>query len=227
MNLQIFPDIEVHLRRSGRARQLTLRVSSLDGKVSLTAPNHAKTHQIKEFLRGKENWLREKRSQIPESVFVTFGTRLPFMGGDITVCGSSVRKVTLSDEKILIPEHSKRPGAQVGVFLKQYARHLLEKKAAHYAEKLGKPFSKLSLRDTRSRWGSCSDRGALMFSWRLIMAPVEVLEYVVAHEVAHLKHMNHSDQFWTEVKTLYGDYKFERHWLRENGSTLHQFQFYH
>ena len=66
-----------------------------------------------------------------------------------------------------------------------------------------------------------------MFSWRLIMAPVEVLEYVVAHEVAHLKHMNHSDQFWIEVKTLYGDYKFERHWLRENGSTLHQFQFYH
>ena len=107
MNLQIFPDIEVHLRRSGRARQLTLRVSSLDGKVSLTAPNHAKTHQIKEFFAGKENWLREKRSQIPDSVFVTFGLDYPLWAAILQYAGLLCEKLLSAMRKYSSPNTPK------------------------------------------------------------------------------------------------------------------------
>jgi len=90
---------------------------------------------------------------------------------------------------------------------------------------LGRSYARLSLRDTRSRWGSCTSDGGLMYSWRLIMAPPEVLDYVAAHEVAHLAQMNHSPAFWAEVTKIYGDYAAPRNWLRANGSTLHRYKF--
>ena len=225
MKLDIFPDIEVHLRRSVRARKFTLRVSSLDGKVSLSTPHFAKAYQINAFLKEKEPWLRQRLSEVQLSVKVTFGTVLPFIGREILVKRHVGRSVKLSDDKILVPEKSRKPAVQVEVFLKQYAHQMLSKRATRYAEKLGSSYSKLSLRDTRSRWGSCSDRGALMFSWRLIMTPTKVLNYVAAHEVAHLRHMDHSDHFWTEVENLFGDYKKQKRWLRENGPKLHRYQF--
>ena len=225
MKLDIFPDIDVHLRRSVRARKFTLRVSSLDGKVSLSTPHFAKAYQINAFLKEKEPWLRQRLSEVQLSVKVTFGTVLPFIGREILVKRHVGRSVKLSDDKILVPEKSRKPAVQVEVFLKQYAHQLLSKRATRYAEKLGSSYSKLSLRDTRSRWGSCSDRGALMFSWRLIMTPTKVLNYVAAHEVAHLRHMDHSHHFWTEVENLFGDYKKQQRWLRENGPKLHRYQF--
>ena len=225
MNLDIFPDIDVHLRRSVRARKFTLRVSSLDGRVSLSAPHFAKAYQINAFLKEKEPWLRQRLSEVQLSVKVTFGTVLPFIGREILVKRHVGRSVKLSDDKILVPEKSRKPAVQVEVFLKQYAHQLLSKRATRYAEKLGSSYSKLSLRDTRSRWGSCSDQGALMFSWRLIMTPTKVLNYVAAHEVAHLRHMDHSHHFWTEVENLFGDYKKQQRWLRENGPKLHRYQF--
>jgi predicted metal-dependent hydrolase len=94
-----------------------------------------------------------------------------------------------------------------------------------FAERLGSKVRKITLRDTRSRWGSCSNDAKLMFSWRLVMAPEDVLAYVAAHEVAHLKHMNHSKDFWETVEYLFGPYKKERAWLKQNGSTLHRYKF--
>ena len=226
MKLDIFPDIDVHLRRSVRARKFTLRVSSLDGKVSLSTPHFAKAYQINAFLKEKEAWLRQRLSEVQLGVKVTFGTVLPFIGREILVERHVGHSVKLSGDKILVPEKSRKPAVQVEVFLKQYAHQLLSKRATRYAEKLGSSYSKLSLRDTRSRWGSCSDRGALMFSWRLIMTPTKVLNYVAAHEVAHLRHMDHSNHFWTEVENLFGDYKKQQRWLRENGPKLHQYQFF-
>ena len=94
-----------------------------------------------------------------------------------------------------------------------------------FAERLGSNVHKITLRDTRSRWGSCSNDANLMFSWRLIMAPENILAYVAAHEVAHLKHMNHSKDFWETVEYLFGPYKNERTWLKQYGPSLHRYKF--
>ena len=110
-------------------------------------------------------------------------------------------------------------------FLKFAARDRLAGMSDHYAGLLGRSFAGITLRDPRSRWGSCSARGRLMYSWRLIMAPDAVLAYVAAHEVAHLSEMNHSPRFWAVVDGLYGDTRMPRDWLRREGATLHRYRF--
>ena len=105
------------------------------------------------------------------------------------------------------------------------ARDRLAGACDDYAALLGKPYARITLRDTRSRWGSCTSDGRLMFSWRLIMTPPEVLDYVAAHEVAHLAQMNHSPAFWAEVTRIYGDYQAPRQWLRDHGGGLHRYRF--
>ncbi|MDG1999702.1 MAG: M48 family metallopeptidase, partial [Amylibacter sp.] len=94
-----------------------------------------------------------------------------------------------------------------------------------YAKMVGRSFSRITIRDTRSRWGSCTSDGNLMYSWRLIMAPPSVQAYVAAHEVCHLVEMNHSDAFWRQVAAIYPNYKKQREWLRHQGSHLHRYQF--
>ncbi|MEM9723898.1 MAG: M48 family metallopeptidase, partial [Pseudomonadota bacterium] len=112
-------------------------------------------------------------------------------------------------------------GRRALLWLKEQARATLTDRAAWYADQLGAPFSKVSIRDTRSRWGSCSSAGALSFSWRLVMAPPRVLDYVAAHEVAHLREMNHSARFWAVVDGLKPDWRKDRAWLRAHGAGLH------
>ena len=227
MNLKILPNIDVKLIRSARARQITLRVSSLDGKVSVTAPKHVSTPKIEKFLYQQESWVKWKRSEVPKKLDVTIGSIIPYRGQMVKLVKYAGKNILLSDDKLLIPESKKCVGLITKEFLKQAARKHIEYEATNYSKKIGKSYTKLSLRDTRSRWGSCNGKKALMFSWRLVMAPPEVLSYVAAHEVAHLKHMNHSVQFWEEVMRLYGKHYKARQWLREKGMSLHRYSFYH
>ena len=219
------PDIAVNVRRSTQAKQITLRVSALDGRVSITAPSRVPMHDIEAFVLEKETWLRDKVSGMPEQVQVTFYTTIPIHGVLHHIVPSAGKKLKIYENQLHIPKKIKMPETNTLVFLKILAHEKILKEADFYAGKLGFPYIKISLRDAKSRWGSCNDQGAMMFSWRLIMAPPKVLSYVVAHEVAHLKHMNHSSQFWNEVRSLFGDYREERRWLRENGATLHKYKF--
>ena len=126
---------------------------------------------------------------------------------------------------ILFVSKEKPVSTQVKKYLKEIGRIHLAYICNEFAERLGSKVRKITLRDTRSRWGSCSNDAKLMFSWRLIMAPEDVLTYVAAHEVAHLKHMNHSKDFWKTVEYLFGSYKKERAWLKQNGQSLHRYKF--
>jgi len=110
-------------------------------------------------------------------------------------------------------------------FLKLRARDELAAASDRYAAMVGRSYTRLSFRDTRSRWGSCSSEGVLMYSWRLIMAPPAVLDYAAAHEVAHLVEMNHSPAFWAVVARICPDYEDYRGWLRKNGDVLHRVNF--
>jgi predicted metal-dependent hydrolase len=128
------------------------------------------------------------------------------------------------DATLLAPDDG-TAGTRVKAFMKLQARDALAAASDRYAAAVGKSYARLSLRDTRSRWGSCSSQGVLMYSWRLIMAPPQVLDYVAAHEVAHLVEMNHSQAFWDVVEDIFPNHKPCRKWLREHGDKLHRVQF--
>lgn len=219
------PQVEVRLKRSSQAKRLSLRVSQLDGRVTLTLPRHASEAEATRFIREKAAWLRRHVARFEVDVPVAHGSELPFEGQMIRVAQGTGRSVQIKAGALLVPGIPERTGARLTAFLKQAARDRLTEASDRYAEALGRPFTRISLRDTRSRWGSCSSEGALMYSWRLIMAPPAVLDYVAAHEVAHLEEMNHSPAFWAVVKELYGPHAAARGWLRENGAALHKYRF--
>jgi len=219
------PPVEVRLRRSARARRLSLRVSQLDGRVTLTMPRFAAESEAHGFIREKAAWLRRHVARMEPETQVGFGGQIPFRGQFLQLSQGTGRKITLDDAGLRVPGPPERCGARVAAFLKETARGALSEASDRYAAQLGRPFARITLRDTRSRWGSCSSQGALMYSWRLIMAPVSVLDYVAAHEVAHLEHMNHSAAFWATVSELFGPHAEERRWLRERGHELHRYRF--
>ncbi|RLJ59514.1 hypothetical protein BCF46_1664 [Litoreibacter meonggei] len=219
------PPIDVTLKHSARARRLSLRVSGVDGRVSLTMPHRASLREAQAFLRSKEDWIRNHLDRQPDATAIAPGAVIPVEGHPRLIAETRTRAVRLMDDHILIPPGDDQAGARVRAFLKTLARDRLAEASARYSTQLGRPFGKISLRDTRSRWGSCTSEGNLMYSWRLILAPAQVLDYVAAHEVAHLAEMNHSAAFWDEVARLMPDYQAPRKWLRNEGGALHRYHF--
>jgi predicted metal-dependent hydrolase len=217
------PPIEVALRRSARARRLVLRVSRLDGRVTLTLPAHVTDRKAMEFARSREDWLRAALSDLPQVDTVGPGTCLPVLGDELTLVPGRVRAPRREGDALVVP--AGRPAAATAAWLRALARERLVAASDRHAAALGRRYSSLRLRDTRSRWGSCSSTGALMYSWRLVMAPHAVLDYVAAHEVAHLAHMDHSPAFWAVVAELCPQHAHHRRWLREKGGALHRFVF--
>lgn len=219
------PPIEVNLRRSSRARRMTLRLSQLDGKVTLTLPLQTPDREARAFVADKEAWLRGHLAGYAPPVRIGLGARLPIEGVMMQVRAGSGRRVRIEAGAILVPGPAEQASARLAGHIKSLARDRLAAASDHYADCLGRRYSKLTLRDTRSRWGSCSSDGGLMYSWRLVMAPPEVLTYVAAHEVAHLVEMNHSSAFWRVVTDLYGPWQAQRDWLKIHGAGLHRYRF--
>lgn len=219
------PPIQVKLRRSGRSRRLSLRISRTTGDVTLTLPNSVPEQEGIDFLHEKELWLRQHLVSMSPVVPVRIGDELPFRGDMLPVSPGTGRGVSVSDAGFLVPGDPDRVGVRLQSFLKTTARDHLAVASDRYAKLVGRSVGRITLRDTKSRWGSCTSRGDLMYSWRLIMAPPEVLDYVAAHEVAHLVEMNHSDAFWQVVDQIFPDHRRCREWLRHHGGKLHRYDF--
>jgi len=223
--LQGTPDVPILLRRSGRARRISLRISQLDGRVTLTLPNGVPESEAFSFARQKESWIRSHLERREDDVPVALGSEIPVQGVIHRVVQGQGRRVVMEDSMIMVPGPVERIGARLKGHFKQMARVRLVGASDEYATRLGKSYDRISIRDTRSRWGSCSNNGTLMYSWRLIMAPNVVLDYVAAHEVAHLAEMNHSQAYWEGVERIFGDYRPARRWLKNEGNMLHRFKF--
>ncbi|WP_420862680.1 M48 family metallopeptidase [Algirhabdus cladophorae] len=219
------PPIAVVLRRSARAGRISLRVSRLDGRVSLTIPTRGSKSEAISFLREKEVWLRHQLVIQAPRVDLRVGAEVLFEGTPLVISQGKSRAAQIIGTQLLVPGPEAGYAAKIAAFLKARARPRLHAATEVYAARLGKPVKRITLRDTRSRWGSCSSAGNLNYSWRLIMAPPDVLDYVAAHEVAHLQEMNHSQAFWDVVERLYGPCADQRKWLRTNGNLLHQYVF--
>lgn len=219
------PDVEITLRRSVRARRLSLRVSRLDGAVTLTVPARMREGTALEFLSTQEDWLRRTLAARAPVTTVGFGARVPVEGRLLTVVADSGRAVRVEGDLLMVPGGPDGAAARVAGFLRALARDRLAAACDRHAAALGRRHATLTLRDTRSRWGSCGATGRLMFNWRLVMAPPEVLDYVAAHEIAHLAEMNHSPAFWAVCARLCPGHAAHRRWLRTQGEALHALRF--
>ncbi len=219
-------NIEIDIFRKKRVKRISMRFVA-PNEVSLTCPIGISDNFIKDFISKNDQWMRDKKNRMESNVYVGIGSKIPFKGKFLLITSdkSLSEDCKIDGEKILVDADRGKVGLQVKDFLIEETREVVTPLVDKFSVILGENYKKINLKDTRSRWGSCSVGGSLMLSWRLIMAPEDVLEYVVAHEVAHLKHMNHGIKFWETVKTLCRDYKPLRKWIRSEGITLFKYKF--
>lgn len=214
-------EIPLLVSRNPRARRISISMDG-GGAVRLVLPRRTPLRQGLDFAEDKAGWILGHLDALPERVPFAAGAVLPLLGEEHVIRHDpdARRGVWRAEGTIWVsgqPEHLSR---RVHDFLKVEARREMSERARQKAAIVGRLVKRLSLRDTTSRWGSCSADGNLSFTWRLILAPEAVLDYVVAHEVAHLKHMNHGPRFWALVDRLTGDVARSRRWLRERGDRL-------
>ena len=219
------PPVEITLRRSARSTRFSLRVSQLDGRVTLSMPLRARERDAMEFALGHESWVRAALARRPTQSLLRMGDTVLVEGRLLTLAPGTTRSPVIAGDSLLLPGDPAQAATRTAAYLKTLARDRLAAASDHYAAQIGRKVTRITLRDTRSRWGSCAHDGALMYSWRLIMAPPPVLTYVAAHEVAHMVEMNHSDAFWDVVGRLYPGWQAQRKWLHTHGRDLHAYQF--
>jgi predicted metal-dependent hydrolase len=223
----------VEVRRHAGARRLTLRVSKTRRAVVVTVPVQCRMDEAGRFLNSHIEWVRDRLGRVPEPVPFVDGAQIPLRGKlhRLRFTGSNGRGrpvVSISTAGPGMPfldvsgriEHAAR---RFKDWLAQQALADLDDRVGRHARKLGVRARRIGLRDQTSRWGSCSSSGLLSFSWRLILAPSFVLDYVAAHEVAHLVEMNHGARFWRLVAECVPRLDEAKHWLRHEGSDLHRF----
>ena len=211
----------VRVRISPRARRMTLRVDMKAGDIVLTWPRGASERMALRFIEENRHWIEARRRKIPAPQSFTPGEKISIYGAECRIVHKTGRGVTRLEEKELIvhgrPEHLPR---RIRDFLKETARQVLEDRSAQKLEQIGRKPADIRVIDPKTRWGSCSPDGRMMFSWRLILTPPDVLDYVVAHEVAHCIHMNHGKKFWTLCASLTENAAAARRWLKTHGAAV-------
>jgi predicted metal-dependent hydrolase len=220
----------VQLRRNRLARRYTLRIHSATREVVLTLPPRGSLKQAREFADKHGAWIAARLKRLPQPVPFADGTIMPLRGvahriahrpharGTVWIEAESaeVRTICVAGAAPHIPR-------RVRDYLKREAKRELEIASRQAALALGVNVKRVSIRDQTSRWGSCSTTGVLSYSWRLILAPPYVLDYLAAHEAAHLVEMNHSRAFWRQVERVCPDFKKAKAWLDVHGADLHRY----
>lgn len=219
------------IKENSRATRITLRIEPGGRALNLTIPVGLKHYEVDDFLSRHDGWLRTKLAKFPQDNPIRPGGEIALRGvlhriehtgslrgvtEAIVVDGRPVLRVSGLEDHI---------GRRISTFLKKEARAELETLARRHAAAIRKPIASVTMKDTKSRWGSCSWDGNLSFSWRIVMAPPAVIDYLAAHEVAHLKEMNHGPKFWSLCRQLCPTMEESRRWLKVHGSQLHAIDF--
>ncbi|MHC8507902.1 MAG: M48 family metallopeptidase [Rhodospirillales bacterium] len=215
----------VEIRRDRRARNITLRVDAKDSTVVLTAPPWVSKADIENMVWTRAGWIRGLLAEITPRVPFTPGARVPVLGAERTLVHEegARRPVRLEDDALIVSGAAEHFPRRIEDWLKAEAKRAITPLADALAERAGLRRGRISVRDTKSRWGSCASSGGLSFSWRLVMAPEYVLDYIVAHEVAHLAHPDHSGAFWAKVENLTPHRAAADIWLNTEGAKLHRY----
>lgn len=215
-------DVPVKVRHSPRAKRL--RLNSTEFGIILTVPPRAKQKVAENFIKSSTDWIDEavRQMKVLKSLFdyanIRFeGKKLPIVQSD----GPLAKKVEFQPHQILADAPTPLLRRKlVEAALRRMARKVLAARTEHFSQIMGVKPTKIRIADQRTRWGSCSTLGTISYNWRLIMTPPDVLDYIVIHELAHLKHMDHSPEFWDFVKLHRPNYREQEQWLDEIGPAL-------
>jgi|SRR5947209_3900693 len=219
----------VTLRRHHQARRYTLRVQAATRSIVLTMPPRGSVREAKAFAERSGAWIAARLKRLPQAMPFADGSKLPLRGVPHKIAHRATARGTVwtdaSDEGLLICVAGGRAhlARRVKDFLKREAKRDLDAASRRYATRLGVRIKRITARDQTSRWGSCTAEGVLSYSWRLILAPPHVLDYLAAHEVAHLIELNHSARFWRVVERICPDFERARSWLNTQGNALHRY----
>ena len=209
------------LRRSARARRVRVRIES-DGSLLVTLPQAAKASEADAAIAQLEGWIAARRAnlQLARSAVERPAGTLPYLGQLLAVSEHAGRtRAHRSGDELLVPADDRRAGA-IERWYRRMAKSEVSERLAPALVAFGVEAGPISIRDQRTRWGSCSSSGALSFNWRLLLGPPELLDYVVWHEACHLVVLDHSPRFWALLEQHRPDYREPRDWLRRNGSAL-------
>lgn len=217
--------VTVYLKEHPRARRISLRVDPAHHRIVLIKPRRTSKKAAIAFAQDKAGWLKEQVERLPKPRPFADGAAVPLRGEThlIRHCPEARRGVWTIENEICVSGDAAHLSRRVTDWYRAEARKAVAPLVHGYAETLGKRVTGITIRDTRSRWGSCTAQGKLSFSWRLIMTPPHVISYVVAHEVAHLCEMNHSARFWQTVDRLVEGRDTAAGWLKTHGHDLHRY----
>lgn len=210
--------VSYKLIRCGR-KSIALVIDS-DANLIVRAPHKAKVKDITNFIQEKEHWIADKQLQATlarekhRPLVLENGKHLLYLGTAYTIQKCAVSAVEIAGEHILIPNNYTT--ADLTAWLKHQAKALIAERVAKYAAIMGARYAAVKISGAKTRWGSCSAKNNLNFTWRLIMAPPSIIDYVVVHELAHIEHKNHGPEFWACVKAAIPDYKVYQAWLKDN-----------
>lgn len=214
----------VIIRRSARAKRMLLRVDTRSGAVILTLPPRVPESEGLAFVERQRAWIARTRSALPEGTDFGPDATVPIFGLPHRIAHDPMapRRPSRDDQAGILTVGGEREEVanRVRRYLRAEAETLLQDKSRATADRLGRSFTRIRIGDPRTRWGSCTSGGTISYSWRLVMAPLWVIDYVVAHEVAHLAEMNHSPRFWKLVDDLVPHSDRARAWLKQNGAAL-------
>ena len=223
--------LPLKITENARAKRLTLRIDAGGRGLKITVPPGIAEREVERFLDRHTGWLETRLAKLPDKPDVREGIRIPLRGvPHLIACDAGKRGAAHAmagpdGPRIVVHGGPAQVGRRVADLLKREARNDIEPLAMKHATAIGKRPRAIRFKDTSSRWGSCSSDGNLSFSWRIMMAPPTVIDYLVAHEVAHLKEMNHGPKFWALCRELCPRTDEAKAWLKRNGSKLQAIQF--
>ena len=215
--------VPVRIHRNNRAKRISMRADAVKREIRITMPPYTPTNVALDFVAKKREWIATRLNSVADAAPIAPGSEIAFEGEGYIIEWREEwpRSVKCAEGRLLLGGPESSVEARILRWLRAEARRVYTEEIAYYCAKANDPVPRLSLGDPRSRWGSCSSRGTISLSWRLIMAPVSVRRSVIAHEVAHIRHMNHSAQFYAWLDTLYdGNRRAADQWLKMHGTGL-------
>lgn len=214
--------VPITYRLHKRAKFLRLRLSKDYTQATITIPATITLEEVSKFFERCDTWIKDQPLRVTERVLFDHGVPIPFLGKTVTVQFSDnlEDKIKLEKDKLLVKTSLKCKSAVVKGFLKESLYKYMLEKSQKYAGELDVKIQSIALKEYSARWGSCSSKGDLTYCWRLVFSPLMVIDYLCAHEVAHLKEMNHSSVFWSYVSQLTPHYGEAKAWLKTQGSSL-------